>query len=403
MAKKMYDEALIAAIAAKIRELTGSVSLYTVADMPAGIDEVCVAGYMVGNAGYDDVIRRLLLLEGGKQDNLAFDGIYDATYNPVATVSTVTREVADGIAKIIADAPEDLNTLKALADWLETNGKEAAEMNSAIEANKAEIAAIKEGQISQNTAITTNAQNIEDHKNSQSNPHGVTAEQVGALPLTGGMLTGVLFTSASTPLFIGAQGKIGMRARSDTVVAPGGHVGQINVSNSWWKTGANNQWGAQMSGYNGVTGKYNELRVSHEGVQYIDEDENYNQVLHEGNYSGYLQPLREEIAALGNSKQGNLSFDGTYDATNNKVATVKTVSDKVAELIAGAPDNYNTLKEIADYIASDKSGAATMNNTLSQHTNDITAIRSQLNTIKTETWTFTLADGSTVTKAVCLK
>lgn len=401
MAKKMYDETLIAAIAAKIRELTGSTTLYSVSDMPAGIDEVCVAGYMVGNAGYDDVILRLLALEGGKQDNLEFDGIYDAENNKVATVDTVTREVAEGIAQLIADAPESLNTLQELATWLETNGKEAAEMNTAIQANADEISALKEEQGLQNTAIAKNAQDIAAHKNAQNNPHGVTAEQVGALPLTGGMLQGVLFTSASTPLFIGAKGKVGMRAASDTVVAPGGHVGQMNISNSWWDTG--NQWGAQMSGYNGVTGKYNELRVSHEGVQYFDEDSNPNQVLHEGNYESYLTPLRQEIQNLADTKQDNLSFDGTYNPTSNKVATVKTVTDKVAAMVAGAPAAFDTLKEISDYIASDKTGAATMNNTIAQHSADIADIKAALLAFKTETFTFTLADGSTVNKVVCVK
>lgn len=38
--------------------------------------------------------------------------------------------------------------------------------------------------------------------------------------------------------------------------------------------------------------------------------------------------------ALNGKKQDNLAFEGTYDATNNKVATVKTVTDAVAALDA---------------------------------------------------------------------
>ena len=56
----------------------------------------------------------------------------------------------------------------------------------------------------------------------------------------------------------------------------------------------------------------------------------------------------------------------------------KTVADAVARVVAGAPEDLDTLKEIADYIASDKTGAAQMAAAISQlqtltekHTSDI--------------------------------
>lgn len=42
----------------------------------------------------------------------------------------------------------------------------------------------------------------------------------------------------------------------------------------------------------------------------------------------------------------------------------KKVTDKIAEIVAGAPADLDTLKKIADYIASDKTNAADINNTL---------------------------------------
>lgn len=56
----------------------------------------------------------------------------------------------------------------------------------------------------------------------------------------------------------------------------------------------------------------------------------------------------------------------------------KTVADAVARVVAGAPEDLDTLKEIADYIASDKTGAAQLAAAISQlqtltekHTSDI--------------------------------
>lgn len=56
----------------------------------------------------------------------------------------------------------------------------------------------------------------------------------------------------------------------------------------------------------------------------------------------------------------------------------KTVADAIARVVAGAPEDLDTLREIADYIASDKTGAAQMAAAISQlqtltekHTSDI--------------------------------
>lgn len=46
---------------------------------------------------------------------------------------SVTKTVADAIAVIIAEAPENLDTLKEISDWITSHGSDAAEMNSAIQ------------------------------------------------------------------------------------------------------------------------------------------------------------------------------------------------------------------------------------------------------------------------------
>lgn len=87
----------------------------------------------------EEVKDKVRDLEDSIQDALTFDGEYNPDTNKVATVDTVVREVA----KIIAGAPEDFNTLKELADWLSTHGTEAAKMNSDIKENANAIAAEK--------------------------------------------------------------------------------------------------------------------------------------------------------------------------------------------------------------------------------------------------------------------
>ena len=100
------------------------------------------------------------------------------------------------------------------------------------------------------------------------------------LPLTGGTLTGnlsiggttsfggnVTMDGSGTPLIIGSNGKIGLRAKGAGLA----NAGQINISDSWYGAG-NNRWGAQMSAYDSVSNKYNQFRVSHDGLQYLIYD-----------------------------------------------------------------------------------------------------------------------------------
>ena len=51
----------------------------------------------------------------------------------------ITAEVTAKIAELVADAPEDLDTLKEIADWIKNHANSAAEMNSRINSNRADI------------------------------------------------------------------------------------------------------------------------------------------------------------------------------------------------------------------------------------------------------------------------
>ena len=64
--------------------------------------------------------------------------------NGEATVDgSVKKQVNDAIAAVVAGAPEDLDTLKEMSDWISSHEGTAAEMNSSILANKTAIAALE--------------------------------------------------------------------------------------------------------------------------------------------------------------------------------------------------------------------------------------------------------------------
>ena len=76
----------------------------------------------------------------------------DSNYQTAEQVnSTVTTE----IAKIVADAPEDLNTLKEMSDWIAGHEDDASAMNSAISDNKTAITALQTGKADKSEIPTT--------------------------------------------------------------------------------------------------------------------------------------------------------------------------------------------------------------------------------------------------------
>lgn len=64
-----------------------------------------------------------------------------ATLNGNAqTEGSVAKQVADAVAKIIAEAPEAYDTLKEIATWISTHENDASAMNQTIQTNKTDIA-----------------------------------------------------------------------------------------------------------------------------------------------------------------------------------------------------------------------------------------------------------------------
>lgn len=71
-------------------------------------------------------------------DAAASGGDMSDYYTKAETDSRITSKVAE----IVADAPEDFDTLKEMSDWISSHEDSAAAMNSAIQANTTLITAI---------------------------------------------------------------------------------------------------------------------------------------------------------------------------------------------------------------------------------------------------------------------
>ena len=102
--------------------------------------------------------------------------------------------------------------------------------------------------------------------------------------------------------------------------------------------------------------------------------------------------------ALG-GKQGNLTFEGAYDAGTNKVATESTVSNAKATLIGNTSaeattTDGNTIADVRRYVDAKTAGIAS-DEALSQLSNKVTANTNSIATINTS-----LAEGGSVSNAI---
>ena len=90
-------------------------------------------------------------------------------------IDKITTEVTAKIAEIVANAPEDLDTLKEIADWISAHANDAAAMNTQITANKNDITALKTSVAGKaDTGHTHTKAQITDFPSSLKNPNALT-------------------------------------------------------------------------------------------------------------------------------------------------------------------------------------------------------------------------------------
>ena len=103
---------------------------------------------------------------------------------------SVKKTVSDGIAKVVADAPEDFDTLKEMSDWISSHESDATAMNSAIQKNKTDIATLQTDKVDKETGKSlladTDKSNYDDAV-SKAHTHdnktvldGITSDKVSA-------------------------------------------------------------------------------------------------------------------------------------------------------------------------------------------------------------------------------
>lgn len=274
-----------------------------------------------------------------KQDKLGFAGYYDRTSSPVVTLAyhntalaqkqdnltfdgmysptanpvATVRTVVDKLAEIIGNAPESLNTLEEIAAW---------------------IAAHPESIPGLNALIAQNTQSIEGLQKRQSELIVKNIQQDGR--------------------FVDIEEGIAQLQYEDDVL-------KTNIEQNVESLSELRQ---EFENYVSGGG----FGVDDETVKAIVEEET----------SPKFEEIESDITVIKRdltNKQGTVSFDGDYNATTNKAATVATVSREIAKLVADAPEAFDTLEEIAKWIAEHPESVAQLNALIAQNAEAIAQLQ----------------------------
>ena len=95
-----------------------------IADSIGEVEEGKTVVEMIAAATYDDTTI--------KADIKANTDAIDILNGEATVAGSIKKTVADAIAEIVAEAPEDFNTLKEMSEWIATHTDDASAMNSAI-------------------------------------------------------------------------------------------------------------------------------------------------------------------------------------------------------------------------------------------------------------------------------
>lgn len=127
-------------------------------EVPAssGVSKEYVDSELSKKANNSDIPTKVSGLQN--DSNYQTDTDVATALTPYAKSADVTKEITNKVAEIVADAPEDFNTLKEMSDWISNHENDASAMNSAISDNKTSITALQTGKADKSEIPTTVAE-----------------------------------------------------------------------------------------------------------------------------------------------------------------------------------------------------------------------------------------------------
>lgn len=127
-------------------------------------------------------------------------------------------------------------------------------------------------------------------------------------------------------------------------------------------------------------------KIVQKGLQNL-EDKKMDKVEGYGlSKNDFTDAYKQKLDALDSDLSERVaSVEGTLETLQGDISTegsiAKMTADAVAQIVSGAPDDFDTLKEISDWISGHAEDAAGMNSQINQNKTDIATLREDLDNI----------------------
>ena len=286
-----------------------------------------------------------------------------AAVEPLATKEELTNAAAEAVAKVVAEAPEDFDTLKEVADYIASDKTKATEIENKLSEHDAAVEALNAKDAELNAAIVDEAE------------RATAAESE---------LTGKVVAEQAR-----AEAKEAELVEKDTELAAKDEAQDAEIAKKVdWVESTPGRNHIVLKNHDSVLGTttdgstYNLAMVSKWDVADFGSAQLHaNLNSKDGNVTindDKVVATKDEVEAV-DAKVNAIDLtpfaktedmNAVVEALNAKDAELEAAiptaaAQAVAQVVANAPEDLDTLKEVADYIASDKTKAAEIETKLS--------------------------------------
>ena len=282
-----------------------------------------------------------------------------AAVEPLATKEELTNAAAEAVAKVVAEAPEDFDTLKEVADYIASDKTKATEIESKLSEHDAAIEALNSKDVELNAAINdeaaraTAAESELDGKivAEQARAEAKEAELAAKDEAQDVEIAKKVDWVESTP----GRNHIVLKNHDSVLgTATDGTTYNVAMVSKWDVADFGTaQLHANLNSKDGIV-TINDDKV----VATKDDVEAVDAKVEAIDLTPYVksEDMNAAVEAL-NAKDAEL-----------EAAIPQAAANAVAQVVANAPEDLDTLKEVADYIAADKTKAVEIENKLAELT-----------------------------------
>ena len=252
---------------------------------------------------------------------------------------SVKKTVTDEIAKVVADAPESLDTLKEISDWISNHENDASAMNSAIQTNKTDIASLKTDKVDKETGKSlladTDKVNYDDavskaHKHNNKSVLDKISETNGNLTYDGNEIKAAQMIGATSTT----------NGTSGTVPAP--TAGQENLF-----LRGDGTW-ADLSSY------YNNANYSDNKLQLMHNDTILKEFEIKGGGTSIAPKATVDPAIVSSNAKVTITWGDPDDSIIDGVVLSTWAGTKLVMKESGYPENENDGTVLIDNTEKDK-------------------------------------------------